>query len=73
MQGYDYRRIKRIVELLRDGPRAMKELWTLTGWQYITLRRYIKFMEQEGLVRVRLVGRGRTRRLEIELVKRKVL
>ena len=54
---YDYLKVKRILELL-SKPKTLIELMFATKWSYVTVRRYVDFMEKEGLVRKRPIKVG---------------
>jgi len=67
---YDYLKVKRILDLLSE-PKTLMELMFATKWSYVTVRRYIDFMEKEGLVRKRPIKVGdRVVKVMVEKVER---
>jgi len=56
--GYDYLKVKRILGLLTK-PKTLLDLMYETKWSYVTVRRYIDFMEKEGLVKKKPIRVGK--------------
>jgi len=65
---YDYIKVNRILEVL-DKPKSLIEIMRKTEMSYVTVRRYIDFMEKQGLVKKKRISRGnRTVKVLIEKV-----
>lgn len=60
---------RRVVELLRNGPRRASEIATITGMGRPAMSRHLKVLRASGLVEVELIdddGRGRRYQLRAE-------
>jgi len=56
--SFDYLKIKQILDLIKKKKLTLTEIMFSTGWSYATVRRYIKFMEKEGMITTKPIKVG---------------